>query len=429
MQPDKDIEIRSEEVQEILGTPPSWLVRWGSTLALATLVILGWIGFLIPYPDSTEADIRVSSTDPPRKILAERSAFISELKAVNEDTVSASELLIVFENKANYADVLTLEDHIIRVKDINVPSIMAFRPPPNLILGELQDAYYAFMEKQEAYTSGRSGKFDNLTSSQLRDQLRKEQSALEWEKKRKESLEKQLALVKNRFTREQNLMSDNLSSIDKVHKLEEEVLTSERMVQGSESNIKTKQIEIQLIKGQISSFRRGSDNNLDVANRELLESFGNLRNRLEEWTKQYLVRAPVDGVVILSNDAITEKQYVSTDMELMTIVPVKRKEIVGKGQVKLVGSGKVKVGNDVIVKFDSYPYEEFGVVRGVVSKKSKLASDGEISIEVTFPKGMLTSTGRVLEAGQNAMTGKAQVITDRKKLIEWLFEKVRNTFI
>lgn len=428
MQPEKDIEIRSEEVQEILGTPPSWIVRWGTTLALATLVILGWIGFLIPYPDSTEAKIRVSSTDPPRKILADRSAFISELRAINEDTVEASELLIVFENQANYSDILTLEDHMLHVKDISVPAIMAFRPPPNLILGELQDAYYAFLEKQEAYTSGRSGRFDNLTTSQLRDQLQKELSTLEWEKKRKESLEKQLELVKKRYVREQNLLSENLSSIDKVNKLEEEVLTNERMVQGSESNIKTKQIEIQLIRRQISSFRRGANDDLDVAGRELMESFGNLRNRLEEWIKQYLVRAPVDGVVVLSNDAITDKQYVSTNMELLTIIPVKRKEIVGKGEVELVGSGKVKVGNEVIVKFDSYPYEEFGVVKGEVSKKSKLAADGFIGIEVTFPEGMLTSTGRVLESGQNAMTGKAQIITERKRLIEWLFEKVRGTF-
>ena len=68
------MEIRSEEVQEILGTPPGWLVRWGTIVAFAALVVLGWIGFWIQYPDIVEARIRVTSTDPPKRLIAETNA-------------------------------------------------------------------------------------------------------------------------------------------------------------------------------------------------------------------------------------------------------------------------------------------------------------------------------------------------------------------
>ena len=36
----QDIEIRSEEVQEILTRVPNWMIRWGNTLLLVFIVIL-----------------------------------------------------------------------------------------------------------------------------------------------------------------------------------------------------------------------------------------------------------------------------------------------------------------------------------------------------------------------------------------------------
>ena len=55
-----NIEIRSEEVQEILGTPPSWLVRYGTTLALFTIVVIGWMAYFVKYPDTVTAEISVT---------------------------------------------------------------------------------------------------------------------------------------------------------------------------------------------------------------------------------------------------------------------------------------------------------------------------------------------------------------------------------
>lgn len=57
-----DIEIRSEEVQEILGTPPAWLTRWGTLVAFFTFVVLLWTAYWIRYPDYVEGEIKVTST-------------------------------------------------------------------------------------------------------------------------------------------------------------------------------------------------------------------------------------------------------------------------------------------------------------------------------------------------------------------------------
>ncbi len=74
-----DIEIRSDEVQEILGTPPGWLVRWGTILGLFALLLLGWGSYFYKYPDVVQVDIVISSKEPPRKLVTEKSGFIQEI--------------------------------------------------------------------------------------------------------------------------------------------------------------------------------------------------------------------------------------------------------------------------------------------------------------------------------------------------------------
>ena len=427
MQNENDPEIRSEEVQEVLGTPPSWLTRWGGILAFVTLVVIAWVMYWVPYPDTiSDVAIRVSSTDPPRKLVAPNSSFIAEIIKKNEDTVTAGATLVVFKNRAKFQDVLTLEIHILAVKDVNSKTdLLAFSPPKNLILGELQETFYKYMEKKEAYKSGSSRRYDNLSISELNKQIDKEENLLEFDRRRKENLGKQLELSRQNLIREQNLVNSKLSTIEKTRPLQEEVLAYERAVQGTESSIKDREITIQIIRRQIDRYKRGSGrtSNDDIAS--LRESFLQLRDAVEQWQNTYLISAPMDGVVYYSNPALTENQFVSKEMELMVLVPIKHTETIGRGTVKLLGSGKIKEGNPVIVKFDSYPFEEFGAVEGRVSKKGKLVSDdGTISLEVTFPKGLVTNTGRTLDASQG-MVGHASIVTDQKRLIEWLAEQVK----
>ena len=45
------IQLRSDDVQEILGTPPSWIVRWGSTFIFLGVILLGVVSYIVKYPD------------------------------------------------------------------------------------------------------------------------------------------------------------------------------------------------------------------------------------------------------------------------------------------------------------------------------------------------------------------------------------------
>ena len=53
---------RSEEVQEIMGRMPSWLVRRGITLVAILMLVIGVGAYFFKYPDVIPATVTISSS-------------------------------------------------------------------------------------------------------------------------------------------------------------------------------------------------------------------------------------------------------------------------------------------------------------------------------------------------------------------------------
>ncbi|MFK7809131.1 MAG: hypothetical protein AB8F74_15115, partial [Saprospiraceae bacterium] len=77
----------------------------------------------------------------------------------------------------------------------------------------------------------------------------------------------------------------------------------------------------------------------------------------------------------------------------------------------------------VVVKFDNYSYEEYGIVDGIVSKKSVLPSGNTYYLEVDFPRGLRTSYKKEIPY-KPEMKGTAEIITDRKRFLIWVFDRL-----
>lgn len=53
--------LRSEEVQEILGRPPRWIVRWGIVVICAVVAGLFVGSYFIKYPEVTAGLITITA--------------------------------------------------------------------------------------------------------------------------------------------------------------------------------------------------------------------------------------------------------------------------------------------------------------------------------------------------------------------------------
>ncbi|MCB0580846.1 MAG: hypothetical protein KDD10_16230 [Phaeodactylibacter sp.] len=429
MQDYEKIEIRSEEVQEILGTPPGWMARYGTLFAFVVVVVVGWVGFLLKYPDTVKSEITVTTTDPPKRLVTESRGRVKKVLKKNEEEVSAGQVLIVFDNNASLEDVLTLETAIMAVGNTPTDStLLAFSLPGNVVLGELKDELYDFYRRQQDLRQYLENPYDNLTITQLDKELGKIQSMIRSDRERWATIDRQIESVEKRLRREEQLSQENLLAEERVSRTREEILSLRRAREGIESSIKNKELDIEGIRSEMSGVRQVTKEGRQEAAIALRESFQKLQKEVEEWKRRYVISSPIDGIVSFNLESISEQQYVEGGREIGVVVPMIRQKTKGFVQVDMSRAGKIRPGQKVIVKLDSYSYAEYGAIEATVDKKSQVPIDGNIIVEIGFKEDLVTTLGKRIEPSRE-MKGEATIITNDKRFIERIFERVRSKVI
>ena len=142
----QEMELRSEEVQEVMGQVPPWIVRWGT----ASLFIVLWGVFVgscfFRYPEVAEAEMTLSARHPVVEVMSQHEGRISRFFVAEGQRVEAGMPLAVIENAACTEDVFQLRQWLRRYE----------RDPERLVaggstavwrLGSIQPAYSALLEK------------------------------------------------------------------------------------------------------------------------------------------------------------------------------------------------------------------------------------------------------------------------------------------
>ena len=156
---------------------------------------------------------------------------------------------------------------------------------------------------------------------------------------------------------------------------------------------------------------------------EMLQAFNNLKSEVSNWELTYLMRSPIEGIVTFTK-FWSENQNVTQGNKVFTVVPGNLGELIGKVELPIRGSGKVKPGFNVNVKFDNYPYMEYGMVKAKVKNVSLVPEDNYYMVEVTFPNGLVTNYDKPLDL-QNNLMGQAEIITEDLKLIQRIFNPLK----
>src|SRR5690606_3084206 len=118
MSKNKDaIEIRSEQVQEILTKVPSWMIRWGNLLFLCLILMLLIISWFIKYPDVIFSKALITTQVPLQKIYAKTTGKLDTILVKNNELVGSNRPLSNIENTSEYKDdfkliSLTNKNHI-----------------------------------------------------------------------------------------------------------------------------------------------------------------------------------------------------------------------------------------------------------------------------------------------------------------------------
>lgn len=146
----EEINLRSEEVQEVLGAVPSWILRWGIALLCAFMVVLLIGSAMFKYPDIVTTSMTLTGTVPVGKVMVRTSGRICEIYAKDGCEVREGDYLAVIENSAVTEDMVALKNFLSKVGSDTV-SVLSL-PSEKWNLGALQDDYinlYLILNKEQ----------------------------------------------------------------------------------------------------------------------------------------------------------------------------------------------------------------------------------------------------------------------------------------
>jgi len=152
----------------------------------------------------------------------------------------------------------------------------------------------------------------------------------------------------------------------------------------------------------------------------------------EEARREVIIRAPIAGTV--TNIAVARGDSVAADAPLATVLP-KGSGLRAQLLVPTRAIGFVQPGNEVILRYEAFPFQRFGQYRGVVDTVSRTVwSPGEkigpmaarepvYRIDVKLDRQSVTVAGQDIPLRPGMMVG-ADILLERRTVFEWIFAPV-----
>jgi multidrug efflux pump subunit AcrA (membrane-fusion protein) len=421
----KYVELRSEEVQEILGTPPGWLVRWGTTIVLACFALMLLTAWLMRYPDVVASKVVLTTMVPPVDVVSRTDGHIAKWLVKDQRKVRQGQVLVVLESTGRSEDVMLLDSLTSRWQGLPVEAYRLLLPPNDLELGELQESWSEFLQTLEEFKFGRQNKSASVQSnlSSIRSRITLLERSIASEQKAMARNRDQLAIAQDIFAKQQELYQQGGISRIAFEQERQKVTDLERQYDQLEDNVIRKQNEIYELRKSLTDTSVDQKESASSVSTRLLNSLNNLRSDIDKWKQTYLLTAPIEGKVTQNSSFFSARQFVKEGDQIVTIVPDSSDRIIGRVLLPVAGSGKVKQGQRVIIKLDSYPYSEFGSIQGQVFSKALAPKDEQYAIVITLPQGLRTSHNRIIPFEQQ-LQGRAEIVTEDKGFLQRIAEQI-----
>lgn len=410
----------SDPVNEIISRPPRRIIRWGTTAFFIVFLLILLFSWLIRYPDVVPASIEITTENPPVTIVSKVTGRIENLFVRDSEMVTAGKILGVMETAALASEIESLKKTI---DTVGKPARLSPGILPVLTrLGELQPYYASFMKSLADYNTFIRNDFYGAKIASVTEEISALREYIDRMRSKEKILYENMALERNKFRRDSILLKGNAIAPSDLEKSRQSYNNVNLELQQAGIERSGKIIELAEKNQMLQDYRiQREEGRLKLAS-TVDEAFLNLQAQTRIWEINYLLISPVDGYVAFTK-FWSQNQTVEAGQPVMNIIPENAGSCIGRINLTMQRSGKVKIGQAVNIKLSGFPYLEYGMVRGTVRTKSLVPSGNAYVIEVSLPQGLTTLYGRKLEFTQN-MQGTAEILTDNLRLIQ----KVINPF-
>jgi multidrug resistance efflux pump len=426
---DKEMELRSEDVQDVMGEIPSFIIRWGITV-IALIVITLIIGsYVFKYPDVVSGPVTLSSEVPPANVLARATGKIDQILVANNQKVKLGDPLAVIQNSAKTEDVQKLMSLMQKWKghEDNIKMASTLFTQSSLQLGSIQTSYSTFLSALNDYLQ-----YIDLHYYFQKIVLRKQQVAdqrrnLIEMKKQWTLLRQQTESIYSTYQRDSVLHKRKLLSDESMDESKNKWLQNRQSMSALMSDINETEFDVHSIEGELLDLQRDYQESSANYKLKFQTTTEQLQTEIKTWERSFLLTSPMDGVVHQMG-YWSVNQNVETGESIFSVSPNRTAGPYAKVLLPVQGLGKVRVGQRVNVRLNNFPDQEFGYLTGIVQHLSPTPdADDQYVAEIRFPKGLLTNYNYKLPI-TSQMTGTAEVITDDVRFIQRIFNPVKKVY-
>lgn len=407
------LEVNSEEVHEIITAVPSWILRRGITLVFGILLTIVLVSAFIQYPDVIKTNLKVNSLNAPKAVFVKQTGKLLSLLAAEGVVVKQHQPLAFMESTANHRDVLKLHDILMQItEEMNTNGIAPALLAKGLNLGELQGAYQSFYQQYLQYVSAQNGGYYLDKKKYLERDLKEIEKLKAQIIDQQKTQEKEFANVEHEFEAYKKLYQKNVVSTSEFKQQENKYLAGKYPLQQSvtallnnNSSYAAKQKEILDLEHTIQDERA-----------KFVQSLSNMVTETDAWVNQYILRAPVDGRVSYAG-IVQENQTLNAGQEVFMINP-DNTDFFGEVYIPQYNMGKVRVGQRTLIKMRSFPFEQYGLIRGKVNYISDVAFKDSVFIaKISFEKFENKDPDHKIVL-KNGMQADAEIITEESSLLQ-----------
>ena len=409
------VETRSETIQEIVSTKPGVLVRWGNIIFLLLLILLVLACWLIPYPETILTTAKLNSINSPKPVINLLEGKLVRLDITEGQMVDKDEILGYLESTANHQEVLNLETKLDSMQqylvDEEIGKLQKLFSENYYLLGELQSGYQTFAIatinfnnylKDGFYEKKRKMLLQDLSNIQaLRQQL--------LEQKLLQGQDVELALKTfqvNEDLKKENVLSDLDMRIEKskliARKLTLPQINASILINEGQQIEKQKEI-IEL------------DNSFGQQRLIFQQSLNTFQSQVDQWKKQYLLLASTKGRVTFDS-FIQVFQQLHTN-QVVCFINQEASEYFAEVTVPQENFGKVELEQRVVLKFESYPFQEYGSIVGKIDFISRIPGKDGYLAKVAFTDGLVTTRKKEIQFRQG-LNASAEIVVRDSRLLE-----------
>jgi len=406
----------TDDMQDIITTVPSWILRWGITLFFGILILIVSLSALIKYPDIVKTKLKIESPNSPKPVVSKVSGKLVKLLVKENATVVTGQALAYMESTGDHDKIwrlaINLKELQTQVLQNKSVSQVLFSQSDNIQFGELQSAYQIFYQEYLNYKSAINDGFYLKKKGFLQNDLLDLTKQVQQLNQQKQIQQRSFVIADDDYKMHKKLEKERVETPAELRQQESKYLSQKSPLVQTESalisannNYSAKQKEILEL-----------DNQIREEKAKFLQALNSLISQAEDWKSKYILIAAQSGKLSYAG-IVQENQVLNLSQEVFYINPG-NEAFFGQMSIPQDNMGKVKEGQEVLVKLRSFPFEEYGMIRGKISYIADVPYKDSVFVsKVDFKIRSTSDMKRPIHLKQGMMAD-AEIITQDATILQ-----------